>query len=97
MRNCMILRAPVRRRRRADDVPRGDGKVLESSIGFRYGQQCSSSAPLSQTYGFFTRGSVIGGESISLRASSVINMLACGMTTRSRHSTLPTVRAAGIA
>jgi hypothetical protein len=26
-----------------------------------------------ETYGFFTRGSVIGGESISLRASAVIN------------------------
>ena len=26
-----------------------------------------------QTYGFFTRGPVFGGESISLRASAVIN------------------------
>ena len=35
---------------------------------------------VNQTYGFFTRRPVIGGESISLRASAVINQTAVFFT-----------------
>jgi len=62
--------------RRAHDAASDDGEDFESSIDLRSERRCSSSGPLNQTYGFFSRGSVIGGESISLRASAVINQMA---------------------
>ena len=62
-----LLAHVVGRHRRPHDVPRDDGKELESSIDFRYGQRCLISGAVHQTYGFFTRGSVIGGESHVLR------------------------------
>jgi hypothetical protein len=50
-------------------------REFESSIELRNEWQFSSSGPVNQTYGFFTRGPVIGGEPISLCASGVINQL----------------------
>ncbi len=69
-----LLRASVRRHRRAHDFPCDDGKEPESSIDFGNGQQCSISGAVNQTYGFFTRGPVIG-DAISLRASALINQM----------------------
>jgi hypothetical protein len=80
------LRASGRIDRRAHDVPRDDGKELEASIDFRNGQRCSISGAFNQSDGFVTRGSVIGAESISSRASAVINQRAVFFTC---HSTLP--------
>jgi len=62
--------------RRAHDVQCDDGKELESSIDFRNGRRCAIRGAINETYGFFTRGPVIGGESVSLRASAVINQTA---------------------
>ena len=47
---------------------------FDASIDFRIGWGCCARG-LSIYYGFFTRGPVIGGEPISLRASGVINKM----------------------
>ena len=53
---------------------------FEASIDFRIGRRCWHWRAVNQTYGFFTRGPVISGESISLRASAVINQTAVFFT-----------------
>jgi hypothetical protein len=44
------------------------------------GSGARSQGPLIKPYGLFTRGSVVGGESISLRASAVINQMSVFFT-----------------
>jgi hypothetical protein len=73
---AQILRSPVRRHRRAHDAACDDGKEFESSIDLRSERRCLSSGPVNQTYGLFTRVSVIVCESIPLRAPAVINQTA---------------------
>ena len=73
--------ASVRRHRTR---PARSPTAFESSSDLRSERRCSFSGPVNQTYGFLTRGSVIGGESISLRASKVINQTADSFSTKSR-------------
>jgi hypothetical protein len=56
--------------------------VMRPRPGVAPGHAALAAMAVNQTYGFFTRGSFIGGESISLRASAVVNRMAVSFSLR---------------